>query len=431
MHHLTILHLWLSLISLTFRKGAGFQSILTQHTPKISSLKMSTSDSSSNEVDIIIAGAGIIGTSAAYYLAKNHADQVASITIVDPTGSIAPAASGKAGGFLALDWNDYSPVGPLARRSFDLHQQIAKDLGYEKIQYRRLTCASISVDESSQRKPRGKKLEGVEWASDTMNASSCDVSELAASNLIGIKSLGDEKTIAQVHPKMLCEALWDFVQSVDSISTNIVKGSISLDDTKYIENKPGTKTRVSVTLQDGTSMEANAVLFACGPWTEYMNCIFGVKYHSAIIPTRPRILTQSVFFDGFGDPEVYPRPDGTAYCCGYPDPPTKVSEKPGEEEVRPEKIEQIVRAVRKCSGGKDGVLGKDPEISQSCYLPSTPDDLPIIGALDDKNGIFCAAGHSCWGILMGPATGEAMASLIVRGQSSLDLTPFRPQRFSK
>jgi glycine/D-amino acid oxidase-like deaminating enzyme len=134
---------------------------------------MSTFDSSStnNTLDIIIAGAGIIGTSTAYYLTKHHSDQVNSITIVDPTGSIAPAASGKAGGFLALDWNDYSPVGPLARRSFELHQEIARDFGYEKIQYRRLTCASISVDESGQKKPRGKKLEGVEWAADSVNAS--------------------------------------------------------------------------------------------------------------------------------------------------------------------------------------------------------------------------------------------------------------------
>jgi glycine/D-amino acid oxidase-like deaminating enzyme len=55
----------------------------------------------------------------------------------------------------------------------------------------------------------------------------------------------------------------------------------------------------------------------------------------------------------------------------------------------------------------------------------------MMGALDDKKGLFCATGHSCWGILMGPATGEAMASLMIQGRSSLDLSPFLPQRFSK
>ena len=37
-------------------------------------------------------------------------------------------------------------------------------------------------------------------------------------------------------------------------------------------------------------------------------------------------------------------------------------------------------------------------------------------------GLICAftdAGHSCWGILNGPATGEALAELIVTGKSKL------------
>ena len=114
--------------------------------PTSLSFSMSSADvsSPSQPKTVIIAGAGVIGTSTAYYLAKNF--NVKSI-LVDVTGQIAPAASGKAGGFLALDWNDHTPpLGRLARRSFALHEELAKGFGYEKIMYRRLTCASISVD---------------------------------------------------------------------------------------------------------------------------------------------------------------------------------------------------------------------------------------------------------------------------------------------
>ncbi len=45
------------------------------------------------------------------------------LTIVE-RHEIAGQASGKAGGFLALDWNDRGPVGALARRSFELHDQV-------------------------------------------------------------------------------------------------------------------------------------------------------------------------------------------------------------------------------------------------------------------------------------------------------------------
>ena len=47
-------------------------------------------------------------------------------------------------------------------------------------------------------------------------------------------------------------------------------------------------------------------------------------------------------------------------------------------------------------------------------------------------GCYVAAGHSCWGILLGPGTGEAMAELIATGNGRtehVDLGPFDPARF--
>ena len=39
--------------------------------------------------------------------------------------------------------------------------------------------------------------------------------------------------------------------------------------------------------------------------------------------------------------------------------------------------------------------------------------------------------RSCWGILNAPATGEALAQLILDGKaSSVDLAPFSPARFA-
>jgi len=56
--------------------------------------------------------------------------------VVERTG-VACAASGKSGGFLALDWCDNSPLGPLARASFALHADLARELradyGYRRM----------------------------------------------------------------------------------------------------------------------------------------------------------------------------------------------------------------------------------------------------------------------------------------------------------
>jgi glycine/D-amino acid oxidase-like deaminating enzyme len=66
---------------------------------------------------------------------------------------------------------------------------------------------------------------------------------------------------------------------------------------------------------------------------------------------------------------------------------------------------------------------------QACYRPVTQDGVPLIGAIPGIEGAYVATGHSVWGILNAPATGEAMADLIVEGAArTVDLAPFNPAR---
>lgn len=72
---------------------------------------------------VVICGAGVIGAAIAYYLSRRGV----AATVVERCG-VACAASGKAGGFLALDWCDDSPLAALARMSFQLHAKLAQTL---------------------------------------------------------------------------------------------------------------------------------------------------------------------------------------------------------------------------------------------------------------------------------------------------------------
>lgn len=326
-------------------------STATRDTGSIMASVSAFATKNTQEIEVVIAGAGIIGLCTAYYLSKEH--NIAS-TIVDVSGDIAPAASSKAGGFLALDWNDFSSTGPLTRRSFVLHQKLADEFGAEEIQYRRLTCASIGVSSSSSSplpnsKPSSKKLEGVEWA------------ESSAS----FRSLGNTDSIAQVHPKRLCEKLWETCREN---GCKLVKGKVV--EAVYHESD-STKLN-GARLDNGTLLKADRLLFACGPWTA--NILYGVKYHSVVYKTN-KVLSQCVFFSGNGDPEVYVRPDSTAYCTGFPEPARAVTELPGQERVDPERVATITEAVRVASGGNGGEIqiNDDPVVAQSCYLPTTDD----------------------------------------------------------
>ena len=313
---------------------------------------------SSSKQHVVIAGGGVVGTCTAYFLAKNHG---ISSTIVDPSGQIAPAASGKAGGFLALGWNP-GPLAALERRSFALHQEIADSLGAENIDYRRLTCASIGVD-SSTRKPSGRKFKDIEWAEDDSDGKS---------GVVSFQLLGNEETIAQVHPKKLCESLWAESCRIIEASGNTRKNELVKEKVTSMQNQnEDGKSSLAVKLDNGNNILADGLLLACGPWTA--NIMTGIKYHSVIIPTE-KVLNQCVFFSGMGDPEIYVRPDSTAYCTGFPDAPVKVTEHPGKEEVRQESVDRIVSAARGASGKNpksDGSLAAEPISANACYLPSS------------------------------------------------------------
>jgi glycine/D-amino acid oxidase-like deaminating enzyme len=66
---------------------------------------------------------------------------------------------------------------------------------------------------------------------------------------------------------------------------------------------------------------------------------------------------------------------------------------------------------------------------QACFRPVTQDGLPLIGPVPGIEGAYVATGHSVWGMLNAPATGEAISELILDGAAHhVDLAPFAPGR---
>eukprot|EP00980_Cylindrotheca_fusiformis_P018253 scaffold5931_cov125-Cylindrotheca_fusiformis.AAC.1 len=420
--------------------------------------------------NIVIVGAGIVGNSIAYFLSLQSQSQSQShiITLIDPVG-IAPCASGKAGGFLAKDWRDGTPLQELQQKGFDLHDQLANELlgPTKNIDYRRLTCKSVSIVEqqdqqdqqqqSTKRKnkppPSNRKSNTLEWADKGVTGSS---------------SMGDETTIAQVHPKKLCQELWNISESNGCILKigKVVKilhdknddGSSS-NTSSSSSSSSGSRIIHSVELEDGTSIKADKVVIACGPWSEQARFWFssinendddyslkdvlpeitGVKCPSVMIPSPKVVLSEAVFFEaeegtflGNAALEVYPRPDGDAYVNGFEaHEAVIVTEEPGKEIVELEAVSNLEDAMRRSTTFMDGTSTTiQAHTKQVCYWPETPDGYPILDQIPGFEGVaYMACGHSVWGILQGPISGKAMAELILTGQSTtIDLSPFKFDR---
>ena len=86
---------------------------------------------------VVIIGGGIVGAASAYYLSLRNTP-----VVVLESETVAAAASGKAGGFLARNWGS-GPVRQLHVDAFDLHAELASTLHLTS--YRTLTTLSVQV----------------------------------------------------------------------------------------------------------------------------------------------------------------------------------------------------------------------------------------------------------------------------------------------
>lgn len=67
--------------------------------------------------------------------------------------------------------------------------------------------------------------------------------------------------------------------------------------------------------------------------------------------------------------------------------------------------------------------------TEACYRPIAGDGMPLMGRVPGVDAVYVATGHSVWGMLNAPATGEAIAELVLEGgTSTVDISAFDPAR---
>jgi D-amino-acid dehydrogenase len=64
------------------------------------------------------------------------------------------------------------------------------------------------------------------------------------------------------------------------------------------------------------------------------------------------------------------------------------------------------------------------------YRPCSADGLPHIGTMERYPNVTVATGHSMLGISLGAATGKLVGELVTKAPTSMDISPFKVERFS-
>ncbi|MDA8385897.1 MAG: FAD-dependent oxidoreductase [Actinomycetota bacterium] len=183
------------------------------------------------------------------------------------------------------------------------------------------------------------------------------------------------------------------------------------------------KGRVAVHTSDSEVIACDAAVLATGAWLNALGKGLGVKErvqagrgYSFVVPTG-RPVPSPIYFPGV-----------RVACTPSGEDGLRVA---GTMEFRaPDAAfdsRRLAAIIRSATGLLEGVDWSARRLEWVGPRPVTADGLPLIGE-SAMPGVYIAGGHGMWGVTLGPATGRELAHQITEGKTPSVLLPFLPTR---
>jgi sarcosine oxidase, subunit beta len=336
---------------------------------------------------IVVAGAGAIGASVAYHLAALGARDV---TLADRR-RIASGATAKAMGGVRQQFSTAAEV-RLAQASIGFFEDLGPPL-FEQVGYLFLATTEEGFAELEERRALQAELGvPIELVDPRF------VEGLQANDIVGA---------------VFCAS--DGVADPPAVTRELVRRALKL----------GVQVREG---RAAETLEADVLVIACGPWSAEVAASRGID-----LPVRPlcRQLLETSELPGL--PERLPmvleaesgfhfrrRGERLVLAMGDPEP------RWGFEEVVDESLfgDRLGRLRHRYPPAAEATI----ERSWAGLYDMTPDSHPILGEIGD--GVHAACGFSGHGFMQSPAVGRALAEEILGLTPSVDLAPYRLDRFA-
>ena len=375
--------------------------------------------------DVVVIGAGVVGCSVAYYLAREGA----SVTLLERE-AIGSGASAHATGSLSLLGAEFSPGASfeMARASYDEFPQLVPELE-----------SATGMDLLYQRRP------SLRLALDDEEA---DL----------IKSL---MVWQQPHVTMR----WIDAGEVRSIEPRLspdIIGAVYEDESAQLDSY-----RLNLALARGAELKGASILYreVTGLVTSGTT-VSGVRTVSGDIPCGAVVVAAGTWSRAFTPWLGFPVPvrpmKGERLLLNYPGQPLPVlisSPKRGHMISRTDGFTSVGSTGGRDYDQKELFWGEEfdrqptetarlellrramdvlPDLERAELVqqlagsrPLSPDSKPIIGPVPGWDGILLATGHTTKGIHLGPITGRIIADYIRRGSTEAvsDMGEFLPDRF--
>ena len=386
--------------------------------------------------DVVVVGAGVIGTAIAYLLAKEGLE----VCILEKE-SVGRGATGHGHGVISLVGRDFRP-GPHFRLGVasaamygEFAEQVLEDGGVDPL-YHVLDGISLALIEEEERifrdflaREEARELLDLRWSGvEEIRALEPRITEQAIGGVLHRHGQVDGYRLAL-----------GALAAVERLGGRLVIGEAN----GLILSG---ERAVGVTHTHG-AIACGHVVVASGAWIGA-----GMPWLGRRVPVRP-LHGEVLHVELPGDPvrvfiltarhgPILPRRDGLLMVgsiggvtmsgmdvdAKHVFDPNDATPVEFDEAPRQESLEfMIQQAVR--------VMPAIAEATLVAHLagvrPLAADRMPLIGELSGREGVILAAGHGTKGIHLAPVTARAVADLIVHGASDprFELDAFKPDRF--
>ncbi len=377
------------------------------------------SNSPLKAADIVILGAGVMGASIAFHLARRKAGQ---IVVVDKD-HVGRGGSGRSSALIRTHYS-FPPEVQLALISLQMFQNWQEIVG-QTGDFHQTGFVRIVHPNETERLKRNVEMQRALGATVEL-VDKRQLHELEPDWNVGEVDLaayerdsgyGDGAAVAG-----------DFLATARDLGVHY----FSRTRATAFAVEAG---RIHGVITDHGSISAPTVIAATGPWTKPLFAQAGCDLPIECEFHRVAILRKALDMRGGGCACIdsisatYFRPDAQdKFLVGdfygkRPVDPDDFAQRASDESLE-EIIERACRRIPKLAGAEvmRGVTG---------VYDMTPDSRPLLGEVPGIAGLHVCAGFSGMGFKISPAIGLVMSELVLDGQGkSVDIHAFRPDRFA-